>query len=189
MLEAIFAILMHYQPFFADNETEPVRRERMRIVAAAIEHSADRATCSGAWAKRECRRLFNDRRGLAAALIVIGHEETRFARYVHENRCLDGPPGMRCDLDDKGVPRARGLWQVWRVACPDLWDRMVDASLEATKAAAWCSATRIAGAYRRCQNHNRDAWSGAFSGYRGASCTWPGAVRRARRVRQLIARL
>jgi hypothetical protein len=190
MMEAILAILLSFRPFFADTETLEERRERLDVVARSIEAAAERATCTGEYAATECRPVWHDtRRSLVVALIVLGHQESRYAQYVHEDRCLDGPPGMRCDLDRNGVPRARGPWQAWRVACPDLWDEMAGTSLEATTAAAWCTARRFAQAYRRCQKSNPDPWAGAFSGYTGASCNWAGAVPRSEQVRKLLRKL
>jgi hypothetical protein len=189
MVDAIIAILMSLQPFVSDGESPTERRARMEVISAAIVDAADRAACFGVWQTPDCVPRFRDRRGMAAALIVIGYAESRFARYVHENRCLDGPPGARCGADDRGIPRGRSPWQLWRSACPELWDRMVDSSLEATQAGAWCSARLLAGAYRRCQRKNANPWAGAFSGYRGASCSWPNAANRARLQRQFVAQL
>jgi hypothetical protein len=50
-----------------------------------------------------------------AFLARQAYEETKLARYVLEERCQDGPAGVRCD---EGL--ATGPWQVWGY-CKRAW--------------------------------------------------------------------
>jgi hypothetical protein len=130
-----------------------------------------------------------DARTLAAAALSIGWHESRFASYVIEGRCTDGPAGARCDLDRHGKPRARGPWQVWRVACPAAYAHPAG-SRESLEAEASCAVRLVAGAYYRCRSrHPHSDWAGAFSGYGGIVCTRPNSPARARTMSGFRARL
>lgn len=114
-------------------------------------------------------------RAEVAALVALGFHESRYARYVVDGRCSDGPIGARCDNG-----RARTPWQVWRVACPVAWTHP-DGSQESLDAAARCAAGLLRGGRGRCRGrHPAGDLAGAFSAYRGASCTWSGGAARAR---------
>lgn len=145
--------LMLFLPAFSGDagDTQTARRELYRPVAEAI----DRATSN------PLER---------AALVADGYFESRFARYVLERRCSDGPRGMRCDPDKHGVPRARGPWQVWHYCHRD-----------GLAGEAECVLDQMRLGRVRCAS-----WEGAFSALKGGSCSWPGAVPRVQLLRRLI---
>lgn len=107
-----------------------------------------------------------------AALIADGWFESRFARYVIEGRCQDGPKGARCDPDKNGVPRARGVWQVWHY-CKG----------QGTEAEARCVLSQMRLGLSRC-----GSWEGAFSALHGPGCGWSGARERVQLMRKLLAK-
>lgn len=116
----------------------------------------------------------------AAALIAQGHHESRFAAYVLEGRCLEGPKGHRCDPDREG-PRAAGPWQVWR------WCKGAHrnpGSDEALLSGAKCALSVMRLGLARCAS-----WHGAFSALRGGGCEWKGAAARVQTMRSVLARL
>jgi hypothetical protein len=105
----------------------------------------------------------------AAILLALGRNETRFARYVVEGRCQDGPPGMRCDWSKRhNRPVARGPFQVhpW---CTEAW-ALPETSLESLAAGARCAVSLVQRALKRCLRGKHEAWAGAFAVYRGQSC-------------------
>lgn len=104
-----------------------------------------------------------------AACVTLGTLESRWAIYVWQGRCSDGPVGERCDEG-----RARGPWQQHRAACPALW-RTEPGSPAAIQAGARCAVGLWRSARRRCRGrHPRGELAGGYAGYRGASCTWVG---------------
>ena len=106
----------------------------------------------------------------AAALVALGWHESRFARYVLEDRCQDGPKGARCDEG-----RARGPWQVW-----GRWCRAVDRASEAR-----CALATLRLGKQRCAS-----WEGGFAALAGhPSCEWPGARKRVQTMRRVLAEL
>lgn len=116
----------------------------------------------------------------AAALIAQGWHESRFARYVVEGRCLDGPVGARCDIGRDGRPRARGPWQVWHW-CRPAW-ALPEGSPESLRAEARCVVGWMRGALRRCGGQ----WEHAFAGMTGSSrCNVPWAARRVATMAQV----
>ncbi len=121
----------------------------------------------------------------AAALVTQGWYESRYARYVIEGRCLDGPVGAQCDVTRKGVIRARGPWQVWKW-CQEAWGfRQGDQA--ALVHEARCIARWMRGAMRRCP---KGGWVAAFAGMRGgARCEWEPAKKRAYTMRKVLATL
>lgn len=122
----------------------------------------------------------------AAALVALGWHESGFAQAVIEGHCERMPSHSRCD---KG--RARGVWQAWRVACPAAY-AFEAGSPESLRAEVHCAANNLYSARNRCITRADDAWSWMFSGYRGASCTWPAAAGRAqtfRKVLEMVRRL
>lgn len=142
------------------------------------ESCADRATRL-APAAYWCT-VYAQSRDELAACITLGIHESRWARYVGEGRCRDGPQGERCDPDRHGRPRARGWWQLHRSACPALWRTPLGSS-EAIQAGARCAVAVWRGALWRCRGrHPAGPLAGAYAGYRGLDCEWPGGVRRAR---------
>lgn len=105
------------------------------------------------------------------ALVVDGWFESRYAAYVLEGRCLDGPRGARCDPGKDGKPRARGPWQVWS------WCKKTGLDAEAK-----CVIDQMRLGLVRCSS-----WEGAFSALHGPMCGWSGATRRVQLMRKLLA--
>lgn len=185
----ILAVLLSLPPSVTDTETPEARVARISVAATAIAAASARATCSEQWEGPGCRRRWpGSREQLAAALLALGWHETRWAQYVGEGRCAEGPPGQRCDPDRAGRPRARSYWQVWRVAWPQLW-KTRPGSPEAVQEAAWGAAVRMSGAWWRCRKQAVTPLAGAFSGYRALSCTWPSATDRAATTQRMLVRL
>ena len=103
----------------------------------------------------------------AAALVAQAHHETRWAAYVLDGRCHEGPVGERCD---NGL--SRGAFQV----------------------RAWCRATTPAGEAACALSQFRYGWARcgsvaggyvALAGVRG--CEWSGAAERVRTFRRVAA--
>lgn len=179
LFQLILAVLMSATPHYTDTESPELRRVRMVPVAHAVAAAAQQATCAAHWNVRGCRRIWpGSTENAAAALLALGWHETRWAQYVGRGRCLDGPKGSRCDPDPKtGLPRARGYWQLWRVAARDAWALPVGTP-NALRAEAWAAMRRLAGARARCVKRALTPLTGAFSGYAGRRCRWmPAKVR------------
>jgi hypothetical protein len=170
LFDLIVVVLLSWPPFYTETGEQPEKR-RARLVVAAIEiERAAQAT--------------KDPRETAAALLTLGFEESRFAAYVGEGRCAEGPAGARCDEG-----KARGYFQVWAVACPAAW-RLPAGSRASLRAEAKCAARAWRGARLRCRNrHPAGSIAGAFAGYRGADCTWARGAKRAKRYQRVFSKL
>src|SRR5690606_3297665 len=148
----IMTVMLAMPPGIGDEHaTEEERRTFLEPVAAAIHQVA---TESPAPIRT------------ASILLALGRNETRFARYVIEGRCQDGPPGMRCDWSRRlNRPVARGPFQVhpW---CKAAW-APPETSLESLVAGARCAVSYVNRALRRCLKSKYEAWPGAFAVYRG----------------------
>lgn len=156
--EAILAALLRLPTWYQDvGDTLEQRADLLRPVALAIELATEDTTEQ-------------------AALIALGFHESRFARYVVDGHCSDGPAGTRCDNG-----RARHPWQVHRSACPSAW-ALAEDDPRALERSAACAVRLLRGARGRCRGqHQAGDWAGAFSSYgRGASCTWAPAAGRVR---------
>ena len=156
--EVILFVLLTLAPWHGDrDEHHDARALRLAPVANAIVQAS------------------RGDRDVAAALIAHGAGETRYARYVIEGRCQDGPRGAQCDPDRHGRARARGAWQVWRVACPEAYAHP-DGSHVSIAAEARCAARLLRGGRHRC-----GTWEGAFASMGGgARCSSPRAPERVR---------
>ncbi len=120
-----------------------------------------------------------------AALVTQGWYESRYAKYVIEGRCKDGPPGVQCDISKDGVVRARGPWQVWKW-CLEAW-KLPQGAPAALAYEARCTARWMRGAMKRCP---KGGWVSAFAGMRGGGkCKWGPAKQRAWTMRKVLARL
>lgn len=118
-----------------------------------------------------------------AALVALGWHESRWARYVLEGRCADGPEGARCDSG-----RARSPWQVHDYGlCRAAWS-YAESDPRALEAAASCAVRLLRGAKSRCRGqHPAGDWAGAFSQYgTGARCTRPKSAERAATMRTVL---
>lgn len=163
----ILAVMLSQPTWHGDMaETPEQRADLLRPVAMAIELATEDQTEQ-------------------AALISLGWHESRFARYVIEGRCQDGPPGARCDNG-----RARSPWQLWRRSCPSAWELAEDDPRAMERSAA-CAARLLRGARGRCRGmHPAGDLAGMFSGYaRGGRCTWGPAAGRAQSMGAVLMRL
>jgi len=118
-----------------------------------------------------------------AALVSLGWHESRWARYVLEGRCADGPDGARCDDG-----RARSPWQVWAVACPSAHE-LPESHPVVVERAAVCAVRLLRAAKRRCAGrHPAGDWAGAFGGYgSGAACLTPRSAERVPTMRTVLS--
>lgn len=120
-----------------------------------------------------------DPRTSAARLITVGKHESQFAVYVVEERCEQGPPGARCDMDAKGIVHATSVYQLHRWALK-AWDP------EVTLGARIIEATRYADQRLRmfaetCKTHHPgNPHAAALAGYGTGDCTSGNGVRRAK---------
>jgi hypothetical protein len=123
---------------FSDRaEPSEERDARGRQIARAIEHaSPDTHT--------------------QAALLALAQSESLFARRIQEDRCLP---------DECDAGKARGIWQLQRVACPDIWKH--PPSFERLKREAECARRVYYAAIERCEKFCQKAYSAGLSGYRG----------------------
>lgn len=185
--EAVLVILLGLPPHHTDrDEPDPDRIGRLGRVAGAIADAAGSTFRKG------------DPKGripplqVAAALLTLGWAESRWARYVGEGRCSDGPRGARCDPDRHGRPQARGYWQLHRAACPAIWLEP-DGSSIVLRLGARCAARRWAGAWHMCRRSRAGCLLGSFAGYRGGRgpdpCDWRGAASMARRWTSYVGAL
>lgn len=155
-VEMILAVMLQGPVWAVDaDETPEQRRQLYMPVAQAIEAVA--------------RETDNPVRS-AAILIALGQNETAFSRYVLEGRCLDGPPGMRCDYDPRTrKPLSRGPFQV-RKWCKAQWAAK-EGSYESFVEGARCALGYVNKGLQRCLKTPYRAWQGAFAVYRGQSCS------------------
>jgi len=170
-VERVHAVLVAMAPYSAEpppGETPEQRAGRLRSPArAAVQATSDPL--------------------IRAAVLVQGKHESRYARYVGEGRCSEGPRGSRCDPDRAGKPRAATYWQVWRAACPAA--HAVPPGTERDRAAARCTAALLRYFVREC-----GSLEGAFHALKSgcphrskSPAVW--AVTRAREARALAGRM
>lgn len=117
-----------------------------------------------------------DRRARVWA-VAQSYAETKFARYVLEGRCSDGPDGERCDEG-----RATGPWQVqgW---CVPAW------APKASRADRFWAGARCALRGYRYGLHHCGTLEGAFAAQRGRGrCRANWARRRVALMRRLEGR-
>lgn len=156
--EIILSIMLAQPPWKGDaGETLAQRTALLRPVAAAIVE------------------VSQGDRTRAARLVALGYAETRWARYVLEDRCSEGPVGARCDEG-----RARGPWQVWR------WCKASDLVGQAQ-----CALRALGGAELRCRrNYPNSPHAAAFAGYAtGSLCAFRGVYARVSATHQIEGKL
>lgn len=121
----------------------------------------------------------------AAALTETGWSETKWALYVLQGRCLDGPKGQRCDVGRNGQPRARGPFQVWGW-CKEAWTP-ADGTQEALAGGTACAIRMLRAQAKLCEGkHPAGRWAGAFAGYAAKSCDWKEGGERAARMAKVL---
>lgn len=146
--EVVLIAMLRLSPFFTDKgESLEARKAFLLPTAQAIASVATSAE-------------------EAAALIALGHAESKFARAVLEGRCTDMPRGMQCDHG-----KARGAWQVWS------WCKAIDQAGEAR-----CVLSQMRLGKSRCAD-----WNGAFAaGIGKGGCQWSGAPKRVQVMRSIL---
>lgn len=154
--EAILIVMMSGPSWIGDrDDSTEDRKDLLRPLAAAIAEVSNESP--------------NPIQS-ASILIALGQNETKFARYVLEGRCLDGPPGMKCDYSPRTKkPLSRGPFQV-RNWCKKAW-KAVDGSPESFVEGARCALHYVQKGLSRCLKSKYRAWQGAYSIYRGQSCS------------------
>lgn len=140
-------------------ENPAERAERLQVASVAIAAAASS-------------------RDETAFLLAEGEAETRFAKYVGEDRCQDGPAGVRCDHGT-----ARGYWQAHRAACPALFE-LPDGDERAVAVAAQCSIALFRYARFACS-----APEGVFNLPAGRRCSDPWGRARLKRMAEIRAML
>ncbi len=165
---AILAAMLAQPVWYQDvHETPEQRADLLRPVAMAVA-------------------LATEDRTEQAAMVALGWHESRWARYVIEGRCKDGPDGARCDSG-----RARSPWQVHRYGlCRSAWTYAED-DPRTLELAAECAVRLLRGAKSRCRGlHPAGDWAGAFSQYgTGARCTRPKSAERVGTMQTVLMRL
>lgn len=158
--ETILAAMLALPPYYGDRAESLAERTALyRPVAEAIY---------------EVSKESKNAQATAAMLISQGFEETKYARYVLEGRCSDGPPGQRCDNG-----RSRGAFQVGR------WCPLDHGPLGEARCAL--RAARYGAAH--CRQRSLTPWHGAFAGLAARDCSWPQADRRVATMRRIMVML
>lgn len=187
--DRIAAVLVIEPRHSTDQSEDDVnRQERMREIASATNAGVQHAMCIGAWkGEASCEpRWKGNRRELTAALLAVAQRESHFASLVQQARCSEMPEGQRCDHG-----RARGLWQCWASACPQMWQTEPGSNAE-LRTGAWEAAKLLAGFYNYCRtlNGTADAWELAYAAYAGNGCRpWPGAKARRSAMQKFLIKL
>jgi len=180
LAEAVLALLLSWPAYSAEPTPEAPEARQVRLTAATIAITEAASARPGNWQPVQ----------VAAVLLTLGWYESRFAAYVGEGRCSEGPEDARCDPHPvTKVPRARSYWQAHQSACPLAWT-LPPGSLAELRAAAGCASRLWVGAYYRCRRRTTDGpVAGAFAGYAGgaAGCRWDGGARRARKLLEIAS--
>jgi hypothetical protein len=110
-------------------------------------------------------------------LLAQSYAETKWARYVLEDRCQDGPEGERCDEG-----RATGPWQIHRY-CRKAW------STQRSRVTRFAAGARCALRGYHAGLHRCRCLEGAFAAQRGRGrCRARWARRRVALMRRLEGR-
>lgn len=175
MKDIIFSILLTLPPNHLDQETEIARRDRLEVIATAINYASSAVTCDGYGP--ECEAEFPGTKvEIAFLLITTGRFESGFAENVHKDRCRPYQCDVSIDIYGKIHFRARTPWQMQRHGEAKLyWDHMMGADQLSTNYAAYAAARMLSRSKRAC-----GSIPGAISMYaHGRSCQWKHANERA----------
>jgi len=160
----ILAAMLSLPGWYLDKDDTPEQRSELyRPVADAI-HTV---------AKNRRQQAF---------LVTQAWAETKFARYVLEDRCQDGPIGARCDRG-----KASGPWQVWSW-CKDAHDKSLT-NAQRFEAGARCALRGYHQGARMCTGYE-----GMFIAQRGGMlgsnpCQKQWAIKRAKTMKLIEVRL
>ena len=177
LVEAVLAVLLAWPPFGAEPDPETSGERQIRLTQAAIAITDAAVTRSSTWSPPK----------VAAAMLALGHRESRFAQYVAEGQCMRGPVGAQCD-PHRGKARARTYWQQHYRACPAAW-REPRGSMAETRAAAQCAASLLQGGIHRCRTRASSPEAAAFAAYAGIDCARRIGPRRAALMLRIESRL
>lgn len=175
--ELILLALLSLAPYHKDTETWEERATRMEFYAESIDTLTKEAVCLGEPTGCVPKWLGN-RRDLAFALVILGNEESHYARHIHDAQC--DLAKRECDavhvtVDgiQMRVPQSFSPWQIKKFDVIQVdWDIITSGGNHASYLALEVAILRFSRAHRRCQL----SIEGAFSGYaRGGLCNWPGA--------------
>ena len=140
-------------------ENPEARKPRMEIIDESIVDSSYRATCSEEYNVPKCKRIYGGSPEMLSTIILrFAYQESTLAEYVHSNRC-DNPEDalydkfkLNCDpyynKNRELKHRAIGLWQLHASSGflpQEIWEKMGEPTLEATKLSAWYATKRIVG--------------------------------------------
>lgn len=156
LVEIVLAVMLSGPAWGGDAHESPEQRRELYSTAARAIAAVATET--------------EDPLKAAAVLIALGENETVWARYVLEGRCMDGPRNMRCDYSEKeGRPLAIGPFQVhgW---CRAAWSAE-KGSYESLVASARCALQYVHLGVKRCRGTPHEAWAGSFATYRGQKCS------------------
>lgn len=180
------ALLVGLPAFYRDVETPEEREMRMvTVVAPALVDVASEATCSGAYATVECKKLWpGTKLDLVLMLVTKGWWESRFAVHVQAGKC--GP--RECDAykdhyTKKIVHRAASYFQVQATGLVPMkeWRTLTGLDYEPTRRAAWAAAKVASASRNRCARSPGSWEFVTVSAYAsGRSCSWRGAHQRVR---------
>lgn len=145
MVAELLAVLLALPVYMGDGESGESREARLDPWARAIAAEA---------------RTPDE----AAALVAVGQLESRWAEYVTEGRCHEGPAGQRCDNG-----RAKGPYQLHG------WCTATD-----PRGQTACAARMLRWARSRC-----GSWERAFGAYASGGRCYAMPEREALRVRVL----
>jgi hypothetical protein len=185
--DTLIYLMMGLPAHHLDREDSQDREARLTIIGNAIAEVAESATCTSATSGVECQRLWpGTPMELSVLLVTQAYSESRLAKNVHEGNCrsYECDP-VRVSRTGEIHHRARSLWQIHHVLpVEEEWDRMLGASFESTRAAAWAAAKLLTRGYRAC-----GSFVGAISRYAGIDgCNWSEAKRRSKLFDHLRAR-
>ena len=155
--ETILIALQSLTPWTHELETAEQRKARMEVNADAITSVVEEFTCAKSNNEKCRRRWHGSSLQLAAGLIVLGDEESRWASHIQKGQCGKHPKSRRGECD---VGLAVSPFQLQRNnhMSDEHWATMQ--TVEGARLATWFAARYLAGYYGRCKQ-----WSGAYASY------------------------
>ena len=165
--ETILIALQSLTPWSHELETAEQRKARMAVNADAITSVVEEFTCadnSGALLaavkkpEKKCRRRWHGSAlQLAAGIIVLGDEESRWASHIQKGQCGKHPKSRPGECD-AGLAVSPFQLQRNLHMSDDHWATMQ--TVEGARLATWFAARYLAGYYGRCKQ-----WFGAYASY------------------------
>ena len=159
--EWIFVALNGLTPWVHEQESEEAGKARTALNAAAIAQVVDESMCLDPKTKVRVEGCIPKWRGssieLAAALIILGEEESRWASHIQQGLCGKHPKSRVGECDHGRAVSPFQLQRNNHMTDKD-WAKMqtTEGILTSTRFAA----RYLTGYYRRCGK-----WAGAFASY------------------------